>query len=298
MRGIRRRWSVLLSIGGLSLAVLGVGAGSAAAAPKVCSGSPTSPGVLAGVYAGNVTIEGACVVNAGPTTVRGNLTVTPGSALVAAFALNDHTGHGTSNLNVAGNLQIGSGATAVIGCEAAHFACIDDSQSAPTLSSHDSIAGNLNEQAPLGVVVHSTTINGNVTEVGGGGGATCEPMGVFALFHSPVYSDYEDMTIAGNLSIGNLTSCWLGIARVHVSGNVHILEDHLADPDAVEILASRISGNLVCEGNSGMWDSADLAENELYPRAPEPNTVTGNRVGQCVLASPATEGGPLGPGPF
>jgi hypothetical protein len=298
MGKLGRRLSVLLGAGGLALGVLTASAVPAVAAPRICSGTPTAPGVLAGTYSANVVIEGACEVNAGPAIVKGNLTVAPGGALIAAFALNDHTGHGSSNLTVAGNLQIQSGAAAVLGCEAAHFACIDDpAPNAPTLASRDSVSGNLTEQQPLGVVVHDSTVGGNVLESGGGGGLTCEPSGVFALFQSPVYSDYEDLSVGGNLSVTGLTSCWLGIARVHVSGNLRLLENQLADPDAIEILANRIGGNLICQQNSQVWDSADETE-ALYPRAPEPNTVSGLRAGQCVFSSPVTEGGPLGTSPF
>jgi hypothetical protein len=249
--------------------------------------------VLAGTYTGNVVIEGACVVNSGPAAVKGNLTVAPGGALIAAFALNDRSGHGASNLTVSGNLDVLNGATAIVGCEDPHFTCLDN----PALGSHDSIGGNLIEQQPLGVVVHNSSVTGNVTESGGGGGFSCEPTGVFALFQSPVYSDYEDMSIGGNLTVSGLTSCWMGMARDRVSGNMQVLEDKLADPDAIEIVSNHIAGNLNCQQNSQVWDSGDLTEN-LYPRQPQPNTVLGLREGQCVLASPAQEGGPLGPGPF
>ena len=144
--------------------------------------------------------------------------------------------------------------------------------------------GQLREFAPLGVVVHDTTIHGNVTEVGGGGGLTCKPIGVFEQFPpkgQPVYSDYEDMSIYGNLEINDLTSCWLGVARDQIHGRVDLFNDQLADPDAI----------------SKVWDSADQGE-ELFPRRPEPNTVHGHRLNQCELASPAKVGGPLGPGHF
>ncbi len=298
MRQLGRRLSVLLGLSGLALGILTAGAAPAVAAPRICSGTPTAPGVLAGTYAANVIIEGACEVNGGPAIVRGNLTVAPGAALIAAFALNDHTGHGSSSLTVAGNLQVQSGAAAVLGCEAAEFACIDDpAPNAPTLSSRTTIGGNLTEQQPLGVVVHNSTVGGNIAENGGGGGETCEPSGIFALFESPVYSDYEDTSVGGNITVTGLASCWMGVIREHVGGNVRLLENQLADPDAIEILSNRISGNLVCQQNSQVWNSGDETEN-LYPRAPEPNTVGGLRAGQCVFASPATEGGPLGSTPF
>jgi hypothetical protein len=298
MRQLGDRLSILLGVGCLALGVLSASAATAVAAPKVCSGTPTAPGLLAGSYPANVIVEGACEVNGGPTTIGGNLTVAPGAALVAAFALNDHTGRGNSSLTVAGNLQIQSGAAAVLGCEAVEFACIDDpTPNSPTLSGRVVIDGNLTEQQPLGVVVHNSTVGGNISESGGGGGETCTPSGVFALFGSPVYSDYEDTSVGGNITVTGLTSCWLGIARVHVGGNVRLLENQLADPDAIEILSNHIAGNLVCQQNSQVWDSSDETEN-LYPRKPEPNTVGGLRSGQCVFASPATEGGPLGSSPF
>lgn len=74
-------------------------------------------------------------------------------------------------------------------------------------------------------------------------------------------------------------------------GNVVVVNNNLADPDAVEILDNTITGNLVCQHNSMVWDSAELTQ-ALFPRLPEPNTVDGKRVGQCVTASPP------GSGPF
>ena len=116
----------------------------------------------------------------------------------------------------------------------------------------------------------------------------------------PVFSGFEDSTVNGNLSVIGLTSCWLGVARTHVSGNVNLINNQLADADAIEILTNQISGNLLCQRNSQVWDNAETTPGgELFPRdATPPNTVSGNRVGQCVLASPTTAGGPSGPGPF
>jgi hypothetical protein len=239
------------------------------------------------------------VVNAGPTTVGGNLTLSPGAVLNAAFALNHQTGSGASSLSVAGNLRVQSGAALILGCTPASFGCIDDpNPEHPTLSSHASVGGNLDSQQPLGVVVHNATIGGNVSQNGGGGGFTCEPSGFFAAIHSPVYSTYEDGQVGGNLSVMGLTSCWLGIAREQVGGNLRVNGDQLADPDAIEILSNTVEGNLICHGNSQVWNSAEVSFPALFPRTPFPNTVNGKRIGQCVLASPAEEGGASGPGPF
>jgi len=295
-----------LRLGGLAAtaALLGAGgyaaaapASAAASGPYVCSGTLSSPGVLAGKF-GNVEVSGFCAVNGGPATVYGDLTVRAGGALVAAFALNDVTGHGTSNLIVDGSLHIDRGGAMVLGCLPTSFPCIDDPDpNNPTLSSHDRIGHDLTSYRPLGVVVHNTRIGGSVSETGGGGGFNCNPTGVFAAFGSPVYSDYEDMDIVGGLSVDHLTSCWLGVARVHLGGGLRIVNDRLNDPDAIEIIANNVGQNLVCRGDTMTWDSADLTEN-LFPREPEPNIVHGKRFGQCVLSSPLKPGGRRGPGPF
>ena len=108
---------------------------------------------------------------------------------------------------------------------------------------------------------------GNLTEEGGGGGFNCNPQGVFAVFQSPVYSDYEDSTIHGGISIKNLTSCWLGVARVHVHGNASFVNDQLADPDGAELLSNDFDGNLACSDNSMMWDSVGSVREPLSARS-------------------------------
>jgi hypothetical protein len=281
----------LLGTCGIALLVMGACASSAAAkhsgGPATCSGSFESPGVLAGTYPSNVTIEGICFADAGPVVIEGNLTLTPGSGLNAALA--------AGSVNVRGNLDVQRGALLYLGCTPRSFACFDDPNPAhPTLSSASSVGGNLSEEGPLGVVVHNSTIGGDVHETGGGGGTTCEnPPQTFPF---GVFSSYEDSSIGGSIDIIGLDSCWLGITRDHVGRNVDLLHDQLADPDAIEILSNQIGGNLLCQGNSMVWDSVELTE-ELFPREPEPNEAR-HRVGQCVLASPLSEGGPLGPGPF
>jgi hypothetical protein len=280
-------------IAGLALFSACVVAPSAVAARvSRCTGTAEAPGVLSGQYAGTVFVEGICKVDSGPAIVRGKLVITEGSTLLAAY------GQDNSRLTVHGPVRVLKGATLILGCEPEHFACFDDPDPEdPTLSSRSRIFGNLGANEALGVVVHNSRIFGRVRQIGGGGGESCEPTGPFAEFDSPVYSDYEDTTIRGNIRVSGLASCWLGLARLRVSGDMRIKENQLADPDAIEILANVINGNLVCVGNSMVWNSADLTE-ELYPRRPEPNTVFGRRRGQCVLASPETEGGEPGPGPF
>lgn len=299
MISIRRFVGCLFGSAVLALGALMATSGVAAASPPAtCSGTPSSPGTLAGNYPSGVRIEGACEVNGGHAEVHGTLTLASGADLIAAFALNDVGGSGTSSLTVLGNVRVESGASLLLGCDPGHFACIDDpSQEHPTLTSADYISGNLTETAPLGVVLHNTAIGGNVTETGGGGGFTCDPSGVFALFGSPVYSDYEVGSIGGNLRISGLTSCWLGVVSIRIHGSAHFAHNQLKDRDAIEILDNHVGGNLECRDNSMVWDSGETGPG-LYPRAPSPNTVAGKRLGQCVLASPATDDSAPGPGAF
>ena len=294
MKAVLRRYSsagVALVVAGLIVAT-GAAPAAAGGGTTTCSGTFDSPGTLVGTVSGNVTVHGACVVDAGPAIVTGNLKVSPGSTLVAAFG-----GH-HSSLTVRGNLHVQHGAAAVMGCNPESSPCADDNPDHPALTSSDSVGGNFIASSTLGVVVHNTTIGGNFDQHGGGGGFTCDHSpGVFALLESPVFSALEDSSVGGNLTVSNVSSCWLGTARVHIHGNASYVNNQLADPDAIEIVLNTIHGNLSCHGNSMTWDSGDLSD-ALFPRVPQPNTVFGHRSGQCVLSSPMTEGGPLGPGAF
>jgi hypothetical protein len=300
MRPLARRRPHLLATAGLVAGILAASAsGAAAARPSSCSGTFESPGTLAGTYTSNVTIEGACLVNAGPAVIEGNLTVSPGAVLLATFAE-------PSGLTVQGNLQVQRGAAVIVGCEPSPDApCLDNE----TVGSKSSISGNLSEQQPLGVVVHNSAIGGNVQETGGGGGFTCANLGPtvggFHVFGGaafggfPVYSDYSDTTVHGNLGVIGLNSCYLGVIREQVGGNVDLIHNQLADPDAIEVLSNQIAGNLLCEKNSMAWDSAEAVPGgATFPRIAMPNTVSGHRGGQCVISTPTEEGGPSGPGPF
>ena len=134
-------------------------------------------------------------------------------------------------------------------------------------------------------------------QTGGGGGVNCKPQGVFKLFQSPVYSTYEVGTVGGDVRISSVHFCWMGVVELHVGNTVVMHANQLADPDAIEILANNIAGNLICRGNSRTWDNGDISEH-LFPRQPEPNTVGRNRKGQCVLSSSNTKDDKPGPGPF
>jgi hypothetical protein len=306
------RRSLLLTVAaGLVLAIAGAGAGVApAAGPHVCSGNFGSPGLLKGTYPDGVIVKNVCAVKTGKAHVIGTLTVTKGAALGAAFGLHH------SSLTVTGNLVVNQGAVVILGCkvnpDGSGFPCLDEkNMKHPTLTGHETVTGNIIENSPLGVVVHNSTIGGNVKETGGGGGLSCTPpkSGVFAKVMSPVYSDYEDTTIGGNITISGLNSCWLGVGREKIGGSLTIDNNEMADPDAIEVFSNHIRKNLACSGNGHpaadtlpddqpVWDSGEIPTNgAIYPRRAQPNTVGGTRSGQCVTATPLTLGGASG-GPF
>lgn len=267
MRGLPRRARYLLGAAAVVLGMLMASAASAVAAPRsTCSGDfsnvPSSLGTLVGTYAGNVQVSGACAVDAGAAVVNGNLTLLPGSTLVAAFA--------SGSLTVKGNLLVQNGATLIVGCNPVSFPCIDD----PGGTSQESVWGNLIANQPLGLVVHNTTINGNAIESGGGGGVSCDSTpGVFGLFGSPAYIDNEDSTINGNLVISGVQTCWLGSLRDTVGGNLIDTNNTMADPDAGEVVNNSVHGNLICLGNSPAVQFGDSGA--------APNQVHGNAIGQC-----------------
>ncbi len=288
--------SALLAV---PLAVLGGTAltTAAAATPSsiTCTGTATSPGSLpAGTYAA-VTVSGVCEGNAGQVVVTGSVTVDPGAALVAAFAKN-HSGSGTSGLTVDGNIDVGSGAALVLGCEASAFACVDDpNQNSPTLNAAETVKGSVISTNALGVVMHLTTIGGDASQSGGGGGVSCTPYGIFAKFQSPVYSDYEDNTIGGNLRITGLKSCWVGALREKVGGSATFSDNTMADPDANEMLTNHVGGNLLCTDNSPAIQYGDSHGS--------PNVVGGFATGECGFdvkqpnpaPVPGSGGNPAGP---
>ena len=290
----RRRILVSLAAASLVLVPLGLGAGSSVASaatpgPVTCSGSVAAPGTLAGGTYSSVAVSGVCDVDSGQVVVTGSVTVAADAALVAAYA-KDKGGPGTSGLTVGGNISVAGGGTLVLGCEAPAFICFDDDRGGATLDSPSSVQGSVVATDPLGVIVHDSTIGGDAAQAGGGGGVTCATptTGVFSSLDSPVYSDYEDNTIGGNLRVTGLSSCWFGGIRNHVGGSVTYTGNSFADPDAMETVTSQIAGNLLCSGNAPTVHFGDSGGS--------PNVVGGFATGQCgfdVLQPNPASTGPL-----
>jgi len=288
----------LAAITSLVLATVMMGAGAAGAAEthhpqsNTCSGTVASPGTLAGVYRGNVVVTGVCAVDGGAAVIKGNLIIAPGAALNATFALNV-AGTGTSSLTVFGNVLVGAGAVSAIGCEPVFSPCSDDPAAANggngTLTGRNHIFGNYVALNALTVITHATKINGNLVYSGGGGGVSCAvpSSGILAAIGSPPYFDSEDNTIGGSLTITGLQTCWMGALRNNVRGNVLVLKNTMADPDASEVLTNRVVGSIACFSNSPAVQYGDSTGS--------PNQVRGFAFGECAFSVRQPNPAPNGP---
>jgi hypothetical protein len=106
--------------------------------------------------------------------------------------------------------------------------------------------------------------------------------------------------IDGNLIVQGWQGGWIGIIRDTVGGNVIYSNNASvlhqtpvpcgdpgtpactgsapgADPDSTEVDTNTIGGNLICQNNSPAAQRGDAP-------ASLPNTVTGNKIGECAAA--------------
>jgi hypothetical protein len=290
MSGTTRRLSTVLGLGSMVAALVAaptMAASASAAAAQTCTGTASAPGVLTGTYPGNVTVKGVCAVNAGSAVVKGNLTIAPGGAVLAVYALNDQTHKGFSSLTVNKNVEVKKGAALALGCEANAFPCMDDKGKPPTLNSRGTIGGSLFATDALGVLVHNSSITGAVSQQGGGGGLACAPKGIFKLFQSPPYSDYEDNVVGDSLIVNGLRSCWLGILRTSVHGSLTVTTNTMGDPDANELGANYVNRSLSCQGNNPAIQYGDSGST--------PTVVNGKATGQCNFTRQVPNPPPNGP---
>jgi hypothetical protein len=263
MRWLQRRTSTLLMALGLASSLLVL---TPAGASAQVGGSATCHGgsVASGVYS-SLDIAGLCALNAGPVVVQQNLTLEKGSGLNAAF--------GGSDLAVGGNVVVMQDAILVLGCEPQAFPCFNDNPTHPTMSTHDSVGGNLTATSALMMLIHNNVIGGAATQTGGGGGVTCSffPLGQNG---PPAYSTYEDNTIGNGASITGVNTCWLGFIRNRVWGTVNYNNNITADEDGNEVVTNLISGKLNCAGNS--------PDPQFGDSGGDPNLVAGGATGQCT----------------
>ena len=226
------------------------GGGTAIAQTTTCTGGTIAAGDY--VY---LTVSGPCELpDTGTVNVSKILTVTSTGAL---------NGVKLSTLNVRGNVIVGAGGVLLLGC-AEELGC-----SGP---SHHRINQSIRATNALAVVLHNDTIGGGVQISGGGGGLNCTPRA--ALGGSPAYFDIEDSFVGQGVTIANVKSCWLGVIRNTIRGNVSIHDNRFADPDATEVFANTIGQSLACSNNSPAANGGDFGDS---------NVVGGHKSGECAL---------------
>lgn len=293
------RIALVVALGSLTL-IATTAAASASSSGKgkayVCTGGD----VPAGTYH-SVVVTGICYMPVGTIVIRDNLTIAPG-ALLDAVTPGDPTDNPLlpATVKVGGNVLVGPGAVLVLGCSP------NNGCDAVT---YDHIGGNVTALGALAVVIHSASIGGSVSLLGGGGGAA-GGAGSGACFTSPIpapwsedpalsnpttgspqYSDFEDDTIGGNLSVIGMQTCWLGSFRDQVGGRFTFVSDATSDPDGMELGSNLVGSDMVCAANDPAVQFGDSFAS--------PNIVGRKAFGQCgfkvVLPNPAPEAG-LGTG--
>jgi hypothetical protein len=238
---------------------LGVGGSAAiAAAPTTCSGGTIAPNVYNGlIVTGNCTIKGA-------VTINGNVTVADGAYLDAAYL-------GT-RVTITGNVNVGKAAKFGLGCTYGHHDC----GFVPSWLGNVTVNGNVTASQALTMYLDFATIHGNVISNGGGD--------ITLVDHPPlqdgVVLPIKDNVIDGNVIVQGWKGAWFGIIRNEVHGNViasNTVGTRIGDqnaPDSTEIVTNRISGNLICQGNSPAAQIGDSGGTT--------NTVGGRKVGECA----------------
>ena len=156
-------------------------------------------------------------------------------------------------VTVHGGLQIGPGATFVLGSE-------------ENPVDTGAINGGVKATNPASVQIHFTTINGGIN-IQGGSGPFGGPFDI-------TWNAIEDNVIHGGAAIEGYNGFWFGFIRNSVSGSVNLNNNMLLDDDTNEYVTNAIQGDLNCSGNS---PAPQVGDSEGSP-----NVVTGNKTGQCI----------------
>jgi hypothetical protein len=201
------------------------------------------------------------LTDSGTVNILGNLVIDRGAVFDAVT---------NGDIVVGGSVEVRPGAALGLGCN-------KDSVGPPCLgSTSDEVVGSIIANKALAVIVHSTTVIGNFTLSGGGGGSTS--CSTTHFMGGPPFSTFEDGSVGGNLSITGMTTCWMGIFRTTVGGNVNVSDNltNTKDPDAPEINDNTIAGSLSCFANV---PPATLGHD--HPPQPK-STAAGGKFGQCA----------------
>ena len=257
MHFCRRKLLSILSAGAFAATFTVAGVVNVAAASAqntTCSGGS----IASGKY-GSLTITGLCRVDSGNVMVRGNVTITSTGGLEALFS--------GSDLSVGRNLIVQAGGLLALGCEPGDAPCMNDA----TGHTNHSIFHNLFANGAVLMIVHRDYIGGDVKQIGGGGGLNCNP-----LFPNgpPPYTDYNNDSVGGDITVAGLTTCWDGFLGNAVRGTVSWNHNTTLIPDGNLVGTSAIHGDLNCFGNSPVPHLSDVI--------PVLNSVFGDARGQCT----------------
>ncbi|MEZ5110104.1 MAG: hypothetical protein R2732_01185 [Microbacteriaceae bacterium] len=248
-RTLRRVLTLAVALAAASTFGLATGAAAAPGSPgsTVCSGD-----LAAGSYK-NLTIEGTCNID-GSAMVSGNVSVDTGDALFLSGA------------ELGGNLHMSAGSI--------------------VMAFYTTFHGNINAANAHALYLFNSTVDKNLTFVGGGSGPECvDPDPEASLGNDTMV---KDSSIAGNVKFDSWSGCWFGFLRNTVGGNVQITNMY-ANPeninypgtpqevnqglDSTEVIGNVVGGNLMCSGNTPVAQIGDAA--------PLPNTAR-KLMGECA----------------
>jgi hypothetical protein len=212
----------LLAIVGMTAVMTALAAAAIPAAVGAAAVTTCTDELAPGTYGRVVVPDGAVCLSDGPVTIRGGL-------------------------------QIGAGATFVLGSEESGWTT-------------GTINGGVYATNAANVQIHFATINGGI-DIHGGAGPFGPPFDV-------TWIAIEDNVIRGGATVDGYDGFWFGFIRNDVSGTVTLSNNVLEDPDGNEYVTNTIHGSLRCFGNS---PAAQVGDSEGSP-----NVVTGQKSGECA----------------
>jgi hypothetical protein len=251
MKRLRGAW-LFATLGACVLGLAGTAGAATPAAHHFGNFTCRGGTLTSGTYR-SLRVTGVCVIPTGGTvTVRGSVTVARHAVLNAVSQ---------STFNVGGNVTVRDDAIAGLGCS--------DEAGCKRLT-NDHIGGNLTAKGAFAVVVQQEFIAGNATIIGGGRSMDCSST---QFFGGPWFDTIEDSSVGGNIWIQQVHSCWFGMFRLHVGGNVDVRGNRMGDPDGNEIGSNVIGGHLACFNNV---PHAQFGDSHAAP-----NVVGGQKRGEC-----------------
>jgi hypothetical protein len=223
----------------------------------VCSSGIVFPGIYTSLL-----VVGSCqLTDFGTVTILGDLRV----ALNAYF-----DGITNGRLIVQGNVEVDEGGILDLGCNPVSFGppC--------TTNTRDVVDGSVTATNPLEMIWHNDVVHGSYQVYGSTDNRDCSMVDAFSL---PDYFTFEGGSVGGNFGYRSLHTCWLGLFRAHVRGNVVVNRNRTNTTikgiafDSPELATNFIKGGLYCTRNMPPPTFGDSHG--------KPNIALGGKFGQC-----------------